>query len=116
MRRNHIAVLFAVSLVTSGAAATLVTTTWNNAGAANWHVGANWDTGNVPTAADQVRIVNGGSPSIEAAATADSIEVGGGSELSVRSGGVLTSGGGLLHAGTDGQSYISVDGAGSRIN
>jgi autotransporter-associated beta strand protein len=130
--------MVAVALAASVTAATFVFTAWNTANG-DWNVGGNWNTGNVPTAADQVSIGNAGTAQITTAgAAAASVEIHTDSHLTVSGSGTLASGGftlalggqltvdggasvtrtgtGTLRAGMVGQAFIQVEGAGSRID
>jgi autotransporter-associated beta strand protein len=136
-----LAVLCIVALTAvSATAAMFVTTTWIGSDVADWGVATNWDTGSVPTAADAVRIFNGGIADVTTSGSAaSSVVIGGDSsqlwvtgsgELStggiqlvgdstrvtVHEGGQITRTGGAFEVGSAGSSIAQVSDAGSRID
>lgn len=66
-RHSFIVFLTAAVFLIAAPMAALAQHQWVPAGAGNWHVGANWNTGTVPTAADLV-LIQGGPPQVTAAA------------------------------------------------
>ncbi|HEX8187619.1 MAG TPA: carboxypeptidase regulatory-like domain-containing protein [Pyrinomonadaceae bacterium] len=80
-----------------------LTFNWDGSDDTNWHNGANWDTGSVPTASDIAVIPSAGvanEPTISAAdAAVSSLTVQSGRTLSIASGRTLTSGATNVNAG-----------------
>ena len=69
---------------------TAPTVTWDGSDDTNWHNGANWDTGTVPTATDNALIPSGAINNEPAISTADAAAAG----VTVQAGRTLTVGGG----------------------
>lgn len=91
--RSRIAIAVAAALACASPAQA-VDTSWT-AGTADWATGSNWDTGNAPTAADNVFVNNGGTAQVQAAgAAASSIRVAAGAgasgSLEITAAGTLT--------------------------
>ncbi len=91
---------------------------WTGATDNDWFIGSNWNTGNVPTVADDVTIDDGAAMITQPGAQADNVTVG-----DSGSGNLIVMTGGTLHAdhslylgylsGSEGG--LTVDGAGSSI-
>ena len=95
--------------ITSGSFAELgdfalanTTESWTGTADANWNNAANWFTGSVPVATDEVSIPTGTtfSPVISSAATANDVTVANGATLTVAAAGTLSIAGSIYNSGT----------------